>query len=337
MKTRSLQIPPFAFFLAIFVLGCVAVQELPIYSRRPIQFSHAVHGTAAELSCEDCHRTASEGAEAGMPTPRACRLCHKSKEDFETKLKPFLVDGKVEWTQATEAGEDVIFSHQVHGNVQCSSCHQGIEQSAAVSADLRVSMASCLDCHGEHGVPGDCQTCHTSIDEQWLPPSHDVAWDRAHGQVFSAGLSDAIADNCSLCHTESTCDQCHMQEEPRDHDGFWRHGGHGLAARMDRERCETCHQPDSCDRCHQDSAPRSHRGNFGEPGNNHCVSCHFPLEEEGCATCHFNQPVAHSAATPFSTLNLAHQGATTCVSCHQQVFPIPHTFTGDGGECLNCH
>ena len=87
----------------------------------------------------------------------------------------------------------------------------------------------CLDCHEQNGRANACAECHQEIDQSWRPGTHQAVWDLRHGDVARAG--DALSVNrCDLCHTESSCTTCHLEQPPRDHNNYWRRRGHGAPA-----------------------------------------------------------------------------------------------------------
>jgi hypothetical protein len=100
---------------------------------------------------------------------------------------------------------------------------------------------------------------------------------------------------CLQCHSDRTaCINCHQDTQPRNHTAAWVHRTHGLEARWNRDACATCHREDSCVQCHRSTPPSTHVPGFGGAGqsvNGHCNSCHFPLADTSCFTCH---KVSHS-------------------------------------------
>jgi Outer membrane cytochrome MtrC/MtrF-like, domains II/IV len=311
--------------------------ELPIYSIRPIKFSHAAHGkeTEADTSCEDCHTKALNSEEAGMPSVKSCRNCHNKNNELEEWVKPFAPDGKkIMWTDVTQLPEEVIFSHKLHDerDVGCDECHPGIETSEAVSADFRNSKDDCIKCHAKEKMDGECKVCHESINKEFEPSSHQTNWKRFHGQVVKAGIEPPYENRCSICHTDQTCFKCHQDEEgkPQNHNNFWGQKSHGIAASMNRSSCATCHRSDSCDRCHQETAPRNHRGIWGAPFDGHCMNCHLS-DQHNCAVCHSVQ-IGHknAPAQPFDGQHLA--PVTSCRNCHGS---LRHPDNGD--RCESCH
>src|SRR5438093_7252096 len=115
-------------------------------------------------------------------------------------------------------------------------------------------MPACTACHATKKAPEDCAACHPAITKDWKPGSHHENWKKRHGEV-AREKGGATGDDCSICHTESTCSACHQSEKPESHNPFWHLRGHGIAAMIDRENCAACHEPTSCERCHAESKP----------------------------------------------------------------------------------
>ena len=331
-KIPLLRALPFA--LLIFAMGCIAVQELALYAERPIRFSHAVHGTKADLTCDKCHVDAKNADTVGMPAPQKCVLCHNNKEAYDAKLKPFLVEKKVKWTQATQQIGDIKFAHNAHlaKNVSCVACHQDIESSEAISPDLKMSMNQCMTCHQQRSVSNACITCHKEQTPAMAPVTHKINWQQGHGKVAHSGSMDG-KNQCSVCHTASSCTSCHETTQPKTHTEYWKIKGHAISASIDRETCNTCHKPDSCNTCHSQTAPRSHLPSWGAPRDNHCQTCHEPLKQESCALCHTGTP-SHSLAVAKPAW---HSSAMNCRQCHGPGLsqPLPHFDNGD--NCNACH
>ena len=168
------------------------------------------------------------------------------------------------------------------------------------------------------------------IDQEWKPPTHDDSWTRAHGPRARAG-SRAPLDSCALCHREDTCAECHRVEQPLSHTQGFRLKGHGLLASMDRGSCAVCHEPSSCEACHAETLPLSHGGMWGGTKSLHCLTCHTPLEQNGCAVCHKGTP-SHALAPPKPDW---HDPAMNCTACHGHGEPLPHVDNGE--NCNLCH
>jgi hypothetical protein len=114
------------------------------------------------------------------------------------------------------------------------------------------------------------------------PSSHDLSWVARHGAASKVNLAE-----CLECHTDRvSCIRCHQETEPRSHTPTWVKKGHGLEARWDRTACKACHTEDSCIECHENTPPSDHRPGWREPLNRHCNSCHYPVQDTTCFTCH---------------------------------------------------
>ncbi|NOT29445.1 MAG: hypothetical protein HOP15_03245 [Planctomycetes bacterium] len=112
----------------------------------------------------------------------------------------------------------------------------------------------------------------------------------------------------------------------------WPLRAHAVLGRVDRAACATCHEPALCDRCHAEVQPLSHRGaSFGGTLSTHCLTCHFPLQGEGCATCH-KTTTSHAFGSPKPSW---HTPAMDCRSCHGSSLPLSHV--DNGSNCNLCH
>lgn len=306
-------------------------------TRRSYAFSHKVH-LEQEIGCTDCHLAAETGDAPGMPGVGACRLCHAeldAEKPPERKVES-LFDGKTfKTTKRGALGDELKFPHLAHvsAGLDCAACHDAITTNEDTLELPVPSMDACSKCHVERKVVNECSTCHSEIRAELAPPTHDGLWTKLHGGVCRAG-SERTVDNCSMCHAPTDCTTCHLTNEPENHTNQWRRVGHGITASLDRESCSTCHRPDTCTSCHSQSQPRSHVGMFGSPLNNHCITCHEPLQSEGCAACHSGTP-SHALAQPKPA---GHTPAMNCRQCHLPggtLPPMPHV--DDGSNCNRCH
>jgi hypothetical protein len=298
-------------------------------------FSHRQHVEVEQLECAMCHEDLALSDEPGMPPLDACELCHAeidAEEPPERQVAALFEAGIFRAARASALDPEVRFSHlgHVEAGLACGACHAGIEESERVDERVAVSMARCIDCHEERSQAADCATCHSEIDRDWKPESHDPGWIRAHGPQARMG-SRVPAQSCSLCHDEEACASCHRIEPPRSHTNSFRRKGHGLLASMDRQSCAVCHEPSSCEACHAQALPMSHGGAWGGSLSLHCLGCHTPLESNGCNVCH--------KATPSHALAPAkpawHTPAMNCTQCHGRGLPLPHPDNGE--NCNLCH
>jgi len=333
---RSL--PYTAPLLVLVLLGCALVGS--IFRERPASgFPHRVHVEGLEMSCSDCHASVEDSDAPGMPEASDCLLCHGDLDDDkspERRASAFLDGDAVAAVRLSALADEVRFSHRAHAvdyGLACASCHGDVGTSDGIGSAVRVTMADCSRCHEEtSGRPeSDCALCHREIDTQWLPPTHERDWTRFHGLAVNV-QAPGPSNQCSLCHDQTTyCNACHQEQLPRDHNHHFRRRGHLIAASIDRDRCAVCHRSDFCDRCHSVALPRSHRGSFGSPRNRHCLGCHFPLQDEGCFTCHKTDPI-HAMAPPQPPW---HTPGMNCRQCHGAGIPLRHP--DNGGDCNRCH
>jgi hypothetical protein len=270
-----------------------------------------------------------------MPVAAQCNLCHQeldSEKPPEKRIEQLFDGNKLRAARRGALGGDVIFAHDRHvtAGLECAACHVGMDTNTDVLSLPRAEMASCTSCHSERKLANECSTCHSEIRSDVAPRGHDALWVRNHGGIVRAGHEDTASD-CSLCHTESSCTQCHLSVMPQSHTDYWRRRAHGISASLDRTSCTTCHRDDSCVRCHSESRPQSHVGNFGGVTSRHCTGCHFPLEGESCSTCHKATP-SHDLATPKPP---DHLPSMDCRMCHGNGQPLPHVDNGD--NCNLCH
>jgi len=326
------QVAPAALLASAAALaGCVLLEGA---RGRELAFSHRVHVVDQRLDCFSCHEDARMAEEPGMPPLDQCLVCHEEidAEKPEARRVESLFRGeRFDAAHASRLDDEVIFSHRAHtGYAECGACHAGIEESERIGREVAVGMAACMDCHERRGAPTACESCHREIRAEREPESHEHAWLQMHGQVVRAA-SERTADNCQLCHQDSSCIACHMEDPPKSHTIFFRRRGHGLIAALDREGCAVCHRSDSCERCHRETLPASHTGAWGGTMSLHCLACHVPLKEEGCSACHVATP-SHALAAPKPP---DHNPAMNCRMCHGVTVPLPHVDNGD--DCNICH
>jgi hypothetical protein len=123
------------------------------------------------------------------------------------------------------------------------------------------------------------------------PDTHRGNWIENHGLDAQVNFREPGpgGSTCLVCHEKNDCVSCHATRPPRDHRGFWRTQGHGLAAGVNREQCLICHRQDACVRCHNETAPRSHTAGWI---NRHCQWCHRSgsVPEGSCGVCHRRSP-----------------------------------------------
>ncbi|HLG18486.1 MAG TPA: hypothetical protein VI895_01555 [Bdellovibrionota bacterium] len=187
--------------------------------------------------------------------------------------------------------------------------------------------------HPDVARDSDCSECHEGgMTKDTKPAWHDLTFKHEHGALVQRFRFDT-KNSCNLCHTQSSCSECHQITPPANHNQFFRLRGHALQVGFDRSQCMTCHRTDFCQRCHMETKPIDHMAGFGASQNRHCLNCHYPLESYGaqrCVVCH--QTSSAHMATPRRPSNVNHLPNADCRGCHT---PLRHP--DNGQACIICH
>lgn len=241
-----------------------------------------------------------------------CMLCHKEvvKEIEENGGKTTNeADNKGESTTpaADEGKPQLVFDMKC-----CVNCHRSYGKQTFCAIDLPNRLV-------------ECRTCHLQLRKDVKPQYHYQNWLPRHG-----GYADSdrkLSAECTICHGNDGCTDCHRAQKPSSHTNFWRQRSHGLIAGTDRRRCNTCHTADYCQRCHANTTPQNHVASWGRSRNTHCLSCHEPLSGNRCQVCHANTSV-HLVPAPNDAV---HSLSGDCRVCH----PNSHIYNGQ--DCRICH
>jgi len=188
----------------------------------------------------------------------------------------------------------VIIDHAEHAesNGACLSCHLNTIHPDPAADIVLLMMEQCFECHSLTAVddqaPGACDACHPEHFDL-LPVSHEPLddWRPEHGSAAELGTRQ-----CTMCHLESSCIDCHGLEMP--HPSWWSNSdrGHGEFASANREVCGRCHtgRPDPCSACHHslEDAPlesweEQHYLLVRLQGAAACMRCH---KGTFCSQCH---------------------------------------------------
>lgn len=278
-----------------------------------------VHGKVG-LSCQDCH--------GGNPDPA---VADDMDAAMDENFAPNPFRGAPDRTAIPEF---------------CGNCHANAEYMKKFKPDLRVDqlqeyrtsqhgkllaqgdtkVATCVDCHGVHGilapsspdspvyatqVAKTCAKCHadskhmagyTTADGRPLPTDQYAQWQRSVHAAALLDKGDFSAPTCNDCHgnhgaappgIESAafvCGQCHGREADlfRQSD---KHEGF-------QEHNEYLADGSTCADCHDESEPQSK-----------VTDVHVFAE---CTTCHGN----HGIVSPRITM-LAPLPAVPCAFCHE--------------------
>ncbi|MCB9870071.1 MAG: hypothetical protein H6837_09460 [Planctomycetes bacterium] len=227
-----------------------------------VHFSHRHHGSAAKLSCADCHGDVStrKGLPPTVTAKATCMGCHAERG----------------------ASNDCATCHAViRKDIRPTSHDVGWEKrhGAVVRARSAPDSGRCTLCHSESR---DCNTCH----HEQRPRDHTLYFRRrGHGLCASIDRS-----RCATCHTSNSCDRCHQTTRPLSHNAGW--------AGTSQGHCVGCHFPlrgEGCHVCHK-STPSHALATPLPSGHNpaaNCRMCHgvsaplpHPDNATSCTACH---------------------------------------------------
>ena len=169
-----------------------------------------------DVTCATCHgeehTSAHDFAEARVPTPEDCGVCHETRLDQFKKGKHAVAWIAMKVMPTTHA----LPVSLTEGMKGCGGCHKIGLKTAQELKDLRAQgsgfgLASCDACHTRHTFsvkearqPQACQTCHMGFDHpQW--------------EMYSAskhGVRYLLKQNRTLPETVAApaCQTCHMQK-----------------------------------------------------------------------------------------------------------------------------
>ncbi len=286
----------FMFLIILFAM-IVSLSYLLIAQELELIFSHKYHAEEIGVECTDCH-PATESKLASdnlLPDMDGCYTCHD--EDQECTVCHKDPDNAIAYPRITEY--IAKFSHAEHSgeDFTCENCHKGVAKSSDITEKHLPSMEKCVECHVVTSDADYCYICHEK-GENLIPADHHLAWRQDHGIVAQT------EENCSACHTENSCLECH-EGDNLDHKvhplGYV--NTHGIFARANKENCYTCHEELAfCVECHQTRGvtPRSHlTANWTNmsTGGGHaraakldldsCIACHSDAGgDPSCTGCH---------------------------------------------------
>lgn len=282
--------------VAVPLLACAAGAAL-VMGAKPdrIVSAHPTH-FKNDVACETCHQAAASktGADNLLPPMETCGACH----DVESadNCKQCHTSPEAPAAAARVTGIAGKFAHETHvaRGMECASCHGSTEKAEPRLPDKLL----CRSCHETASNLTDCAVCHEASEPR-RPASHANGWVSFHGTVAHAEQAD-----CSGCHTQKDCQDCHAGDNvrPRVHRLNFTFD-HGVEARGKELACASCHEDAGfCQSCHQAERvmPRSHSradwvqtkggGRHAEDGRfdlETCVGCHDTGNQAPvCARCH---------------------------------------------------
>jgi hypothetical protein len=278
-------------------------------------------GAAEDLArCAVCH------------TRDSCQRCHLNGEQISS-IQDLPRDERVASLAADRPGRWPAPAN--HGRLDWSESH---------GAEANESIGTCANCHAQPS----CETCHgdgepvvirelpvpTSDGPQGVmfaaggPPGHTPDFKTQHRSAAVAGIPD-----CSTCHTESYCADCHDgPSSPGFHPVNFvaRHGAEAFATETE---CSTCHSSEAfCRDCHEgigfaqggrsgaayhdatDSWLIGH-GRAARQDMEACVTCH---QQSSCLRCHSAKDGwrVNPHGPDFDPDRVADRSEQSCAICH---------------------
>ena len=334
-------------FLVLTAFDSQATDENAKSNKDLINFSHSFHADIAE--CTDCHSKVPESTSLNdrlLPSHNDCGNCHDVNDDKNCKTchknevyEPLIQDKT-----------NMIFNHKDHlaRGLECKDCHKDFTKiNYSDEAEQKFPpMEKCASCHSPEGAgPNFCESCH--ISTAGLIPENHTTVDFKDKHKF---LAEAANANCSMCHDNSTCEECHVATntitETNTPDNFYQpympsqsidgskqqvisrvheigyRFNHGIDANLKMTDCQSCHQVETfCANCHQSEdadfslggvAPMSHlKADFTTMGVGSGGGEHAILARRDIESC----AACHDV-----------QGADpTCIKCHLDSDGIKNT------------
>jgi hypothetical protein len=134
---------------------------------QPIQFNHQKHVQKVGLECSTCHEYFRTGNHSGLPSLALCKGCHAeplTNSPEELKLLK-LSEPLPRFEKLFRLPDHTRYSHRRHvvsGALACETCHGAIASTTTPPPFplVRITMATCTNCHAERGVKTDCTQCH---------------------------------------------------------------------------------------------------------------------------------------------------------------------------------
>ncbi len=312
-----------------------------------LKFSHKFHITEAGVTdCATCHaaaKTSTRSSDHLAANHDACVSCHEEQVNDATQAQCIYCHTDPANIQAAPPTKrELFFSHGQHlalTDVECTTCHAGVEKVDQVTAANMPAMTTCTTCHNDQKATSTCESCHTNF-ATLLPVDHQRSdFVRNHRDLTRLG---GLTTDCQTCHTETFCQQCHLQAEVKSYS----------YGRQRDLTTEPAHKTSTKDSPKQTLLQNVHELNYrfthgidAKARQAECQSCH--AVQTFCAECHNAggnitqikfKPASHSVPG-FTTLGRGSGGGLhaeearrdmeSCIACHD--------VEGQDPTCMTCH
>jgi len=186
------------------------------------QYNLSKHAETGMVSCSTCHgikhKTSTDYANAKMPTPDLCTVCHPEQVEQFQAGKHNLAWVAMKLMPGNHSQPSSIVGKGYKG---CSGCHKiGVKglslegtmldthvvaDNGEEAAEYRYGNAQCDACHTRHAFkkseaqdPRACSNCHMGFDhpqwEMYKSSKHGIIWD------IDGNDNSGRAPTCQLCH-----------------------------------------------------------------------------------------------------------------------------------------
>ncbi len=337
--------------------NCLICHPIESLSKHP---GHAMVVRSGML-CTTCH-TYHEGKHISawkkeIGTEHYCLTCHRYA------FKKRLPDGEVLNVKVSLAE----LKHSVHKNFNCIVCHRDFSkdkhpvyrfkskkeymayfsrkvcESCHTEAQLKknpahyalTKTASCIECHGYHGVQPVAQVKNLSENAYCLTcHSRDIKKTFADGEEVSLKV-DSVALMHSV-HKDFKCSQCHTGYSKTSHP-IYNYKSLADFRKAGNEICGKCHTGELKKYHNSIHYAKRVSGNTSAPD---CLSCHGyhnvrhilgnkELSKEICSRCHKAEGAAFKESV--------HAKSLTCASCHDAHAVKAVAIANLDKSCLKCH
>jgi predicted CXXCH cytochrome family protein len=268
----------------------------------------------ARESCERCHANA-DALPAVTALARDARVAALER-GREAEYPVPVSHARAEWalTHGPRARAEPLACGNCHTRPTCTGCHVGGIEDAAAAAIRSLPRGS-----------GMARAAASSRDAARL---HPVDFATAHGSWAGAGTLE-----CSGCHTQQYCSDCHAGPDPRafhPRNFAERHAAEAFSGGGD---CQSCHSTEAfCRDCHTGAGIASQgrmnaafhtgqglwvlsHGQAARTGMESCVSCH---RQTDCVQCH--SAAGGWGVNPhgpgFDADRIAARNPALCRACH---------------------
>jgi hypothetical protein len=136
---------------------------------QPAEFNHQKHVKDAAIECSACHEFYTTGKHSGLPSLATCQSCHEEalteSAEEQRLLKAFAIEPQPTFKKLFRLPDHAYYSHQRHtavAGLACETCHGPIAETTVPPSYplVRITMATCVNCHVEKKVQNDCTACH---------------------------------------------------------------------------------------------------------------------------------------------------------------------------------